>query len=367
MSYEGYGYSDDPMTTGYYKPTTREATKEEIFYENIETIKVLLYWIWVTLIIIAVGFAILIVVFVFVGSVIFLHRSTLHDIEEKVDDILDSIVLFFNQSYEFTRDMDVSYKKAKELHIQHLKNLGEDPDYYLNNNDRNKFGDLSLMQNETYMGHFMNILLHVLPLHDDEAIINKITNTLDAWDAAMSMIQQANHSGIVGNTTQLEHYFNKILGNVISHHLDKKGSEFVSELMENRDSIVNEYYISKRQAIKTLSRADQLTKTPLVEKILYSNHTISGIGHLGKNVDQLMNVALTFGHTKKAKEIAQNLVDIVGATNHFHALKYASEVLKLVSDVGSRTAGIDIQKEMSEDDGEHFTKDAKGEAQKWME
>lgn len=365
--YDGFGY-EDPRSTGYLKPVNRKASQSELFYENVESIRAWAYRIWVTLIIIAVGFAILIVCAVVVASVILLHRSTLQSIEEKTDDILEQVELFLNASYTLTRDIDTNYQVAKERHLQRLKDLGEGtilaaegygedvaPDYFTN------------AKNETYIQHFMNILLHVLPLHDDKAMIEKITNTMNAWDAAMSMIQQANQTGIVGNTSMLEYHVNQVLKSDTTKEVAEKSADFVASAMSHREEIVNEYYIAKRQAGNTLDKAYKLTQTPLVDTVLHSSNTIAGLGHLGKNVDELMNAALAFGHTDQAKEIAENVVDIIGATNHFHALKYAAEVLKLVSDVGARTANINIDAEMEADNGEHFAKDAKGEAQKWME
>jgi len=374
MSYDGFGYTDGlPSNKEYFKPVTRQATQMDLFYEDIESIRRWAYRIWATLMIIAVGFAIMIVCAVVVASVIFLHRSTLQSIEKKTDDILEEVEMFINASYELTRDLDNNYQIARDRHLEHLKSLGEEGGILAANweegdDSANNIPDyLNNVKNETYAQHFMNILLHVLPLHDDAAMVQKITNTLNAWDAAMSMIQQANLTGIVGNTSLLEYHVNQVLKSDTTKEMAEKSADFVASAMSHREEIVNEYYIAKRQAGNTLDKAYKLTKTPLVDTVLHSSNTIAGLGHLGKNVDELMNAALAFGHTDQAKEIAENVVDIIGATNHFHALKYAAEVLKLVSDVGARTANINIDAEMEADNGEHFTKDAKGEAQKWME
>jgi len=374
MSYDGFGYTDGlPSNKEYFKPVTRQATQMDLFYEDIESIRRWVYRIWATLMIIAVGFAIMIVCAVVVASVIFLHRSTLQSIEKKTDDILEQVEMFINASYELTRDLDNNYQIARDRHLEHLKSLGEEGGILAANweegdDSANNLPDyLNNVKNETYTQHFMNILLHVLPLHDDAAMVQKITNTLNAWDAAMSMIQQANLTGIVGNTSLLEYHVNQVLNSDTTKEMAEKSADFVSSAMSHREEIVNEYYIAKRQAGNTLDKAYKLTQTPLVDTVLHSSNTIAGLGHLGKNVDELMNAALAFGHTDQAKEIAENVVDIIGATNHFHALKYAAEVLKLVSDVGARTANININAEMEADNGEHFAKDAKGEAQKWME
>jgi hypothetical protein len=374
MSYDGFGYTDGlPSNKEYFKPVTRQATQMDLFYEDIESIRRWVYRIWATLMIIAVGFAIMIVCAVVVASVIFLHRSTLQSIEKKTDDILEQVEMFINASYELTRDLDNNYQIARDRHLEHLKSLGEEggilsANWEEGDDSANNLPDyLNNVKNETYAQHFMNILLHVLPLHDDAAMVQKITNTLNAWDAAMSMIQQANLTGIVGNTSMLEYHVNQVLESDTTKKMAEKSADFVASAMSHREEIVNEYYIAKRQAGNTLDKAYKLTQTPLVDTVLHSSNTIAGLGHLGKNVDELMNAALAFGHTDQAKEIAENVVDIIGATNHFHALKYAAEVLKLVSDVGARTANINIDAEMEADNGEHFTKDAKGEAQKWME
>jgi uncharacterized protein YoxC len=374
MSYDGFGYTDGlPSNKEYFKPVTRQATQMDLFYEDIESIRRWAYRIWATLMIIAVGFAIMIVCAVVVASVIFLHRSTLQSIEKKTDDILEQVEMFINASYELTRDLDNNYQIARDRHLEHLKSLGEEGGILAANweegdDSANNLPDyLNNVKNETYAQHFMNILLHVLPLHDDAAMVQKITNTLNAWDAAMSMIQQANLTGIVGNTSMLEYHVNQIMESDATKRVAEKGAEFVSSAMDRREEIVNEYFVAKRQLGTTLGRADELSRTPLVDNVIHNRKTIAGIGHLGKNVDEVMNALIAFGHTNEAKDIAGNVVDIIGATNHFHALKYAAEVLKLVSDVGARTAGIDIQKEMNMDNGEHFAKDAKGEAEKWME
>jgi hypothetical protein len=314
-------------------------------------------------------FALLLAAAVTLTGVIVAHRSTLSDIEKKADQILEAVRIFINETYTVTKDFDSNYQRAKDIHLAKLKSMGQDS--YLSSNEGgmddnvDTLEDFGNVQNETYVAHFMNILLHVLPLHDDKAMIEKITNTLDGWDSLMGLIQQANRTGIVANTSVLEYHVNQVLENEKTKEVVSKGADLVEDVIDQRRQIVAEYFLAKQQAGNTLTKADALLHTPLVTSVMNKQAVLEGLAHLGVNVNEAMDDMFAFGKTKKAKDIADDIVNTIGAARHFHLLRYLSESLKLASDLGSRTAGIDLQKEMS-GDNQDFKKDAQDEAKAWL-
>jgi hypothetical protein len=324
-------------------------------------------------------FAIMLAAVVVLTGVIVSHYSTLSDIEKKGDQILDAVRIFINETYTVTKDLDSNYQRAKEIRIARLKSMGQDPSIISTGdgtdgtdgtgnffNGGKPVDELHDIQDETYVAHFMNILLHVLPLHDDAAMVEKITNTMEGWDSLMGLIKQANVSGIVANTSLLEHHVNGVLGNHKTKEVMEKSADLVEDVIDNRQKIVREYFVAKHQAENTLNKADALLQTPLVTDVMTKHAVLNGLGHLGTNLNDAMDQLLAFGHSDMAKEVSDDLINILGSAKHFHAIKYASQVLKLAADVGSRSAGIDLQKEISADNGEDFKKDAQQEAQAWM-
>lgn len=353
-----------------FRETTYGGNKNDILYEDINTIRLWVYRIWLTLVIIAVIFALLLAAAVALTGVIVAHRSTLSDIEKKADQILEAVRIFINETYTVTKDLDSNYRRAKEIHIAKLKSMGQES-FISTNGEEEEEGiydtleGLDNVQNETYVSHFMNILLHVLPLHDDKEMIEKITNTLQGWDSLMGLIQQANLTGIVANTSILEYHVNQVLSNEKTKEVASKGADFVEDVIDQRRQIVAEYFLAKRQAENTLTKADNLLQTPLITSVMNKQAVIEGLGHLGINLNEAMDDLFAFGKTQKAKDIADDIVNTIGAARHFHLLRYLSEALKLASELGSRTAGIDLQKEIA-GDNQDFKKDAQDEAKAWL-
>jgi hypothetical protein len=390
MSYgpfDGFGYSE----------YNEKPSKTDLFYQNVEDIKSVLYKIFYCLIVIAFFFAILIVAVVFTCAIIWSHRSVLSDIEEKTDEILDAVNDFLSTTFSMTKDIDNSYKKAKEIHLRRMKEAGEDPSnsilfadndddnngkkHHNNNNNNNNNND----DDHSYLEHFMNVLLQVIPLHDEKVIIARLTTAFDAVDAFNHMIIQANQSGIITNTSTLEYNINRVLGNDKTKEVANNAADLSIDIMKNKEKIIDEYGATKDQLKTTLTRADALINTPVMDKIIHNNNVIKGIGHLGKNVDEVLSQIIKFGHTSNAKEIAGNVVDIIGAINHFHGPKYASQVLMILANLGARTAGMDLplsdsingdqsrihkignggSDEIPTEEG--YKKDAVDELNKWME
>ena len=351
-----------------FRETTYGGNQTDYFYDNVDDIHRWVYRIWVTLVIIGMIFALLLAAAVTLTGVIVAHRSVLSELEKKAGQILEAFRIFINETYSVTKDLDSNYQRAKEIHIAKMKSMGQDSSFLSSNEDGGGLDtsdDLHNIQNETYVSHFMNILLHVLPLHDDEAMVEKITNTMNGWDSLMGLIQQANRTGIVGNTSILEYHVNQVLGNEKTKEVASKGADLVEDVINRRTQIVAEYFLAKRQAGNTLSKADALLQTPLVTSIMNKQAVLEGLAHLGVNVNEAMDDLFAFGQTQKAKDIADDIVNTIGAARHFHLLRYLSESLKLASDLGSRTAGIDLQKEMN-DDNQDFKKDAQDEAKAWL-
>ncbi len=348
------GWAEDPEYHGDIRGRGgfdgRRLISKQQHYENVAAIRKYLFRLLV------IGGFVFFIFIAAVGALLYFsfelaaHRSTLESIENKMEEALAFLMQVLNSTSQVTKDITTAYSRAKMAHRRSVGSISDDEyNQYLQTNGMNTpvlsdnpFAGVD-HDNETYVTHFMHIIMRSIPLEDEEAMVIRFRNVFNGIDAFMYMLGEANRTRMVQNASLIENKINDIIYAPKTHKLAIQGANFASDAMTHSQVIIDKYMDTEHGIRKVLSRLNALSKTELVQLLMENRRNVlTGVGHLGEETYEVLKALISFFKSDQGHSVVDNAEDIVQALNKFHTAKRATQVLHMILDFGSRTLNIDV-------------------------